>query len=150
MPSGVTVTLAVWVSATLPSTEADTVLVSALVELSVPVATPLASVGPAGCVSALFVPVAASATLPPLIAFPNASLTVTVMVVKLDPVLAVIVVGDALTVDVTPLTAAGVTLTVGVCVIATPLMVAETIFDSATVELSVPVATPLPFVVPTG
>jgi len=72
------------------------------------------------------------------------------MVVELVPVLAVIVVGEALTVEVTPLTAAGVTVTVAVCVIATPLIVAETIFDSAPVELSVPVATPLPFVVPTG
>jgi len=150
MASVFTVTLAVWVSATLPSTAADTVLVSAVVELSVPVATPLASVGPAGCVSVLFVPVAASATLAPLMAFPYASVTVTVMVVKLDPVLAVIVVGEALTVDVTPLTAAGVTVTVAVCVIATPLIVPETIFDAATVELSLPVATPLSSVVPTG
>src|SRR5436190_1195453 len=150
MPSGFTVTLAVWVSATLPSTDADTVLVSALVELSVPVATPLASVGPAGCVSVLFVPVAASATLAPLIAFPYASVTVTVMVVELVPVLAVIVVGEALTVEVTPLTAAGVTVTVAVCVIATELIVAETVFASVSVELSVPVATPLALVGPTG
>src|SRR5439155_174134 len=150
MPSGFTVTLAVWVSATVPSTEADTVLVSALVELNVPVATPLASVCPAGCVSVLFVPVAASATLAPLIAFPYASVTVTVMVVELGPVLAVIVVGEALTVEVTPLTAAGVTVTVAVCAIATALIVAETVFASVTVELSVPVATPLALVGPTG
>jgi hypothetical protein len=72
------------------------------------------------------------------------------MVVKLVPVLAVIVVGEALTVDATPLMAAGVTVTVAVCVIVTLFIVAEMIFDSATVELSVPVATPLSFVVPTG
>ncbi len=34
--------------------------------------------------------------------------------------------------------------------IATALIVAETVFVSAVVELSVPVATPLAFVVPTG
>jgi len=45
---------------------------------------------------------------------------------------------------------AGFTTTVAVCVTATALIVAETVFDSATVELSVPVATPLAFVVAVG
>lgn len=43
-----------------------------------------------------------------------------------------------------------VTVTVAVCVTGTPLIVAETVFASAVVELSVPVAMPLAFVVPTG
>src|SRR6184192_2965661 len=42
------------------------------------------------------------------------------------------------------------TTTVAVCVTATPLSVADTVFDSATVALSVPVATPLAFVVVLG
>lgn len=42
------------------------------------------------------------------------------------------------------------TVTVAVWVIATPLMVAETTFDPWSVELKVPAATPLPFVVPLG
>src|SRR5260370_14433760 len=43
-----------------------------------------------------------------------------------------------------------VTTTVAVWVIATVLIVAETVFDCATVELKLPVATPLALVVPTG
>jgi hypothetical protein len=58
--------------------------------------------------------------------------------------------GAAATVDWAASTAPGVTVTVAVCVIATALIVAETVFSSATVELSVPVATPLALVVPTG
>src|SRR6266851_2507241 len=46
--------------------------------------------------------------------------------------------------------AAAFTLTVAVWVIATVLIVAETVFDCATVELKLPVATPLALVVPTG
>ena len=46
--------------------------------------------------------------------------------------------------------APAVTVTVAVCVIATALIVAETVFSPAAVELRVPVATPLAFVVPTG
>src|SRR5712692_9672937 len=42
------------------------------------------------------------------------------------------------------------TLTVAVWVTARPVTVAETVFDSATVELKLPVATPLALVVPTG
>src|SRR4029077_4723361 len=44
--------------------------------------------------------------------------------------------------------AAAVTVTVACCVIPTPLIVAETTFAPAPVDLSVPVNTPLPFVVP--
>jgi hypothetical protein len=42
------------------------------------------------------------------------------------------------------------TTTVAVCVMATVLIVAETVFEPAAVELRVPVATPLASVVPTG
>jgi len=60
-------------------------------------------------------------------------------------------IGDvALTVDWLADTVPAFTTTVAVCVIATALIVAETVFVSAVVELSVPVATPLAFVVPTG
>src|SRR5436309_6125155 len=46
--------------------------------------------------------------------------------------------------------APAVTVTVAVCVIATEPIIAETVFNPAAVELRVPVATPLAFVVPTG
>jgi hypothetical protein len=45
---------------------------------------------------------------------------------------------------------AAVTVTPAVCVIATELIMADTVFAPAPVELKVPVATPLVFVVPTG
>ena len=41
-------------------------------------------------------------------------------------------------------------MTDAVCVIATALIVADTVFDSATDELRDPVATPLPFVAAAG
>jgi hypothetical protein len=78
---------------------ADTVFAPAPVELNVPVATPLALVVPTGCVSVFPVPVAASTTVAPLIGLPPASFAVTVIVLALDPVLAVSVVGAATTVD---------------------------------------------------
>src|SRR5205809_335079 len=60
-------------------------------------------------------------------------------------------IGDvALTVDCAADTVPGFTTTVTVCVTATPLIVADTVFDSATVELRVPVATPLAFVTALG
>src|SRR5439155_288819 len=61
------------------------------------------------------------------------------------------VIGDvAPTVDCAADTVPGFTTTVAVCVTATPLIVADTVFDSAAVELRVPVATPLAFVVALG
>ena len=96
--AAVTVTVAVCVSA-VPFAVAETVFVPSTVELNVPVATPLASVGPAGWVRLLPLPVAASTTVAPLTRFPFASFAVTVIVEALDPVLGVMVVGDALTVD---------------------------------------------------
>src|SRR6266849_8941217 len=61
------------------------------------------------------------------------------------------VIGDvAATVDTLADTAPAFTTTVAVCVLATALMVAETVFDPAAVELKLPVAIPLALVVPTG
>src|SRR5881628_1305656 len=61
------------------------------------------------------------------------------------------VIGEvAARVDTLADTAPAFTTTVAVCVTATALIVAETVFDSATVELKLPVATPLALVVPTG
>src|SRR5437870_5957623 len=56
----------------------------------------------------------------------------------------------ALTVDWPAETGPAFTATVAVCVIATALMVADTAFDPAAVELKVPVTTPLASVVPSG
>src|SRR6059036_3911288 len=112
-----TTTVAVWVIATVLMV-ADTVFDSATIELSVPVATPLAFVVPLGCVSVLLAPVA---------------------------------IGDvAVTVDWPADKPAGFTTTVAVCVTATVLIVAEIVLDSATVDRSLPVATPLALVVPLG
>jgi len=142
----VTTTVAVCVIPTVLIV-AETVFDSATAELRLPVATPLALVVVAGCVSVFPLPVAANATVAPWIRFPNPSLAVTVIVEV--PVPAAI--GDvALTVDWDAETAPAFTTTVAVCVTATELIVAETVFDSAAVELSVPVATPLALVVPTA
>src|SRR2546421_614730 len=127
---------------------ADTVLVPAVVDESVPVATPLAFVVAVGCVSVFpVVGVAARPTVAPAIGLPLASFAVTVMVELPLPA----VIGDvAATVDCVADTGPTFTTTVAVCETATPLIVADTVFDSATVELRVPVATPLAFVVAPG
>src|SRR5213078_3806701 len=127
---------------------AVTVLVPAPVELRVPVATPVASVVPLGCVRVLPLPVVASTTVAPLIGLPPASFTVTVMVELPFP--AVSEVGAAATVDCAADTGAAVTVTAAVCVIAAPSIVAETVFASATVELKDRVATPVAPVRPLG
>src|SRR5204863_437246 len=143
-----TTTVALCVTAT-PSTVAVTVLDSATVELNVPVATPLAFVVAVGCVRMLPLPLAASTTVAPAIGFPDTSRAVTVIVDWLLPLEALI--GDvAATLDCPAETVLAVTTTVAVCVTATALIVAETVFDSATVELKVPVVTPLAFVVAVG
>jgi len=143
-----TTTVAVGVIATALIV-ADTVFAWATVELSVPVATPLAFVGALGCVSVLPVPVAASTTVAPAMGLSKASFAVTVRVLWLVPVEAVM--GDvAVTVEWVADSAPGVTTTVALCVTATPSTVAETVLDSATVELRVPVATPLALVVALG
>src|SRR4029077_1099751 len=74
-----TTTVAVWVTATALIV-ADAVFASATVALQVPVAPPLALVGPTGWVSVLPVPVAASTTVAPLTGLPEASRAVTVIV----------------------------------------------------------------------
>src|SRR5207247_274118 len=117
-----TTTVAVWVTP-IPSIVAEIVLDSASVDASVPVVTPLALVVAAGCVRVLPPPVAASTTVAPCTGLPLASLA-----------------------DTAP----AFTTTVAVWVIATALIVAEIVFDSASVDASVPVATPLAFVVVAG
>jgi len=142
-----TTTGVVWVIATA-SIVADTVFEPAAVELKVPVATPLAFVVALGCVSVFpAVGVAASTTVAPSIGLPLASRAVTVTVdVPLPAVIGVV----ASTVDSVADTAPAFTTTVAVWVIATELIVAETVFDPVAVELKLPVATPLASVVPTG
>src|SRR5881397_426492 len=141
-----TTTVAVWVIATALIV-AETVFDSAAVDERVPVTTPLALVVPTGWVSVFPVPVAASTTVAPWIGLPLASRAVTVIVEPVPPA----VIGDvAVTVDWPADTAPGFTTTVAVCVIASVLIVAETVFDSAALELKLPVATPLALVVPTG
>src|SRR6266704_113501 len=145
---GFTTTVAVCVTAT-PSIVADTVFDSATVELRVPVATPLAFVVAAGCVSVLPPPVADRITVAPATGLSSASRAVTVIVEALAPLEAVI--GDvAATLEWPPETVLAVTTTVAVCVMATALIVAETVLDSASVDDSVPVATPLALVGPPG
>jgi len=113
-----------------------------------PVATPLAFVVPLGCVRVLPLPVAASTTVAPLIGLPLASFAVTVIVDA--PLPAVMDAGAAATVDCAPETGPAFTVTAAVCVMATPFAVADTVFAWATVELNVPVASPLASVVPLG
>src|SRR5713101_10074330 len=126
---------------------ADTVFDSATSEVRVPVAMPSASVGPPGCVRVFPVPVADSTTVAPGIGLPNPSLAVTVMVeVPVPAAIGEVAVTVAWAADTVP----AFTTTVAVWVIATALIVADTVFDPAAVDASVPVATPLASVVPIG
>src|SRR5438552_4024532 len=144
--AGLTVTVAVCETST-PLIVADTVFDSATVELSVPVATPLAFVVALGCVNVFPRPVAERTTVAPETGFPNASRAVTVIVdVPLPAVIGVV----AATLDWAPETVLACTTTVAVAEIWTPLIVADTVLDSATGELRVPVATPSPVVGPLG
>src|SRR5712692_6733901 len=114
-PPAFTTTVAVWVIATALIV-ADTVFDSAAVEVSVPVATPLALVVPTGWVRVFPVPVAASTTVAPGIGLPFASRAVTVMVDVLLPA----VTGEvADTVDCSAATDPAFTTTVAAWVIAT-------------------------------
>src|SRR5947208_3106776 len=141
-----TTTVAVWVTP-IPSIVAEIVLDSASVDASVPAATPLAFVVVAGCVSVLPDPVAASTTVAPGMGLPFASRAVTVIVELPLPA----AIGDvALTVDWLADTVPAFTTTVAVCVIATALIVADSVFNPAAVELKLPVATPPASVVPSG
>jgi hypothetical protein len=127
---------------------AETVFDSAALDDRVPVATPLAFVVATGCVSELpVVGVAASVTVAPWIGLPLASRAVTVMVDVPFPA----VIGEvAVTVDCAAETVPALTTTAAVWVMATELIVADTVFDPAAVELKLPVATPLASVVPSG
>src|SRR5438093_1327638 len=142
-----TTTVAVWVIATALIV-AETVLEPAAVDDRVPVATPLASVVPTGWVR-VFPPVgvAASVTVAPWIGFRWASFAVTVMA---DAPLPAAIGEVAPTVDCAADTVPAFTTTVAVCVIATALIVADTVFDPAAVDERLPVATPVTSVVPTG
>src|SRR2546426_2594062 len=100
-----------------------------------------------GWVGVLPVPVVARPPVALGIGLRNPSLAVTVIV---EASLAAAIGDVAVTVDWPAETAAGLTTTAAVCVTATALIVAETVFDSATVELNVPVATPLAFVAARG
>ena len=93
-------------------------------------------------------PVAARTTVAPGMAFPQASRVVTVIVEV--PLPAEIVFGLALTLDSVALNALGATVTATVCVMVVPLIVAEIVLVPATVELRVPVATPLALVALAG
>src|ERR1051325_115552 len=84
---GRTFTIAVPVTG-VPLTIADTVLAPTSVELRVPVATPLALVGPAGCTTVFPAPVAARLTVAPPTGLPKASIAVTLMVEVNPPLLA--------------------------------------------------------------
>src|SRR6184192_1496083 len=116
---------------------AETVFVPAAVDDSVPVTTPLASVVPTGWVNVFpAVGVAVSVTVAPWIGFPLASFAVTVIVELSLPA----AIGDvALTVDCAAETATAFTTTVAVWLTATASIVADTVFDPADVEESVPV-----------
>ena len=141
-----TTTVAVCVIAT-PLIVAEIVFDSASVDASVPVATPLAFVVVAGCVSVFPDPVAASTTVAPGIGLPFASRAVTVIVDVPLPA----AIGDvAPTVDCAADTGPAFTTTVAVCVMATPSIVADTVFEPAAVELKMPVTTPPASVVPSG
>src|SRR5206468_376248 len=120
---------------------------SASVDASVPVATPLAFVVVAGCVSVLPDPVAASTTVAPGIGLPLASRAVTVIVDVPLPA----AIGDvAPTVDWLADTAPAFTPTVPLSFPTRRSSDLVIVFDSASVDASVPVATPLAFVVVAG
>src|SRR5439155_7482004 len=111
----------------VPLAVAETVFDSATVDVSIPVAVPFAPVGPAGCVSVLPFPVAASTTVAALTGFPKSSFAVTVIVD--DPLPATNEAGDAVTVDTAADTGPAVTVTAAVGPITVPFAVADTVFE---------------------
>jgi hypothetical protein len=149
-PAGITVT--VGPATSTPPTVAEIVLASALVELNVEVDTPLELVF-GGAVKLLPVPVEDMTTLAFWIRFENWSFAVMVTsdarpaAVVHVPEQAESVVCGVVTVDCDAETGPGVTVTGALSVIATPPAVAVTVFDSAMVEFSVQLATPLPLAV---
>src|SRR2546423_1154263 len=127
---------------------AEMVFEPAAVELRVPVATPLAFVVPIGWVSVFAAAGGAARTIVAgSVWLPFASRAVVVRVLARSAG----AIGDvAATVDWVAETAPTFTTTVAVWVMAPALIVADTVFEPAAVELRVPVATPLAFVVPIG
>jgi hypothetical protein len=97
-----------------------------------------------------------AATVPVHVAVPSLTVTFPVGVPPLDVTVNVTATGWPVTdgLGVCPLMVvvvlAALTTTVAVCVIATPLIVAETVFDSAALEDNAPVATPPAVVVLAG
>jgi hypothetical protein len=96
--AAVTVTVAVCVIG-VPPAVAETTLAPTSVDDSVPVATPLAFVGPLGCVTVFPDPVAVSVTVTPGTGLPFVSRAVTVIVLVTAPEEAWIDVGLAVTDD---------------------------------------------------
>jgi len=102
---------------------AVTIFAPLLVELMVPVATPAEFVTP-GCTIVLPGPVAFNVTVAPLIGAPAASRAVTVIVLVLEPSLALIVTGAASTVDCDALAGRGEEVIVNVAGSAMPVTLA--------------------------
>src|SRR5206468_673880 len=134
--AGFTATSAVWVTVTVPFTVAVTVFVPAAVEIKAPVIWPLELVVPAGCVSVMPVTgLAARVTVAPLTGLPLASFTVTVIVMALDPELAVIVPVEDATRNWLVAAPAGLTVTFAVwATVIVPFTVAVSVFVPAAVE----------------
>src|SRR5262245_45893588 len=123
------------------------ILVSATVDRIVPVVTPLAFVGDAGCTSVLPLPVAASVTFIPDTSVLVVDRTVIVMVEKATPSAATPNAGLATAVDSEALISADTKSTAGRCESATwptpGLTVAVMVLSCAVVLAIVPVVTPL-------
>jgi hypothetical protein len=111
-PAALTITVG-WAVIATELMVAETVFVPAAVELKAPVNTPLLFVVPPD-VSVLPDPVAERATVAPPTGFPAASFAVTVMVLWIEPALAVMVPGEATTVDWVGLTVPAVPVAVKV------------------------------------
>src|SRR5689334_18666186 len=126
----------------LPLTVAVTVMSPLVLDVTEPVTTPFAPVGPAGCVTTAL-PLAASVTAAPEIGFPFASRTVTVIALEAPTATDV---GSAVTVETVGLGAPGTTVTVAVCETSTPLIVAAIVFTPAPVDCSVAVVVPFALV----
>src|SRR5205823_4640660 len=137
----VTVTPAVCVIATVLIV-AEIVFPPVVVELNVAVRTPVVgSVVPLAGVSVFPVPpVAVRLTLAPPIGLPLASRAVTAMV---DAPAAGTVAGAAVTVELVAETAPAVTVTGAVCVIATVLLVADSVFPPFATRRSAALRTPV-------
>jgi hypothetical protein len=122
---------------------AETVFCCATVELSVPVATPLAFVVPLGCVSVFPAPSAHNVTVAPLIGFPLPSFAVTVIVEMSLPFATIGV--CAVTVDCEVDTGPTVTVTVGSALVTATVLIVAPIVVSVPAKTPVNVAVYVPF-----